>query len=227
MQHPRKKITRKELKQDRFIIATLKAKDFLEKNSKLVIRSIFGLVLLIVIIVFFVRSKQAANVNAASMLSRVQFMLDGPQRGAAADSLKIIIERYDGTVAAGKATYLLAKIYWEDNDFENAKVYFKRYIDDYSDETVVSQSALAGYADCLVRDENYEEAGKYYERAAEVDSEYPETPEFLFSAAAAYKEAGKIEKAEKLVERLLADFNNPQIKNKAEVLLEDLKYAKS
>jgi len=227
MQHPRKKITRKELKQDRFITATLKAKDFLEKNSKLVIRSIFGLLIVVVIIVFFVRSKQTANVNAANMLSRVQFMLGGPQQEAAVDSLKIIVDRYDGTAAAGKATYLLAKIYWEKNDFENAKVYFKKYIDDYFNETVVSQSAFAGYADCLIREEDYQGAAEYYERAAEVDPEYPETPEFLFSAATAYKDAGKIEKAQKLVERLLADFNNPQIKNKAEVLLEGLKYAKS
>lgn len=227
MQHPRKKITRKELKQDKFIIATLKTKEFLEKNSKLVVRSILGLAILIVVIFFFVRSKQAASANAASMFSRVQFMLGGPQQDAALDSLKMIVDRYDGTVAAGKATYLLAKIYWEENDFENARVYFKKYIDDYFDETVVSQSALAGYADCLIREENYLDAAEYYERAAGMDSEYPETPEFLFSAAAAYKDAGKIEKAERLVERLLADFNNPQIKNKAEVLLEDLKYAKS
>ena len=227
MQHPRKKITRKELKQDKFIIATLKAKDFLEKNSKLVIRSIFGLVIIIVLVTFFVRSKQTANVNAASMLSRAQFMLGGPQQEATADSLKVIVDRYDGTIAAGKATYLLAKIYWEANDFENAKIYFKKFIDDYLDETVVSQSALAGYADCLIKEENYGEAAEYYERAAEVDAKYPETPEFLFSAATAYKDAGKIDKAEKLAERLVADYNNPQIKNKAEVLLEDLKYAKS
>jgi TolA-binding protein len=227
MQHPRKKITRKELKQDKFILATLKAKDFLEKNSKIVFRSIILLVAIIVVVIFLVRSKRSANVNAASMLSRAQFMLGGPQQETVADSLKIIIDRYDGTVAAGKATFLLAKIYWEDNDFENAKVYFKKYIDDYTNETVVSQSALAGYADCLIKEENYEEGAEYYERAAEVDPKYPETPEFLFSAATAYKEAGKIDKAEKLVERLLADYNNPQIKNKAEVLLEDLKYAKS
>lgn len=227
MQHPRKKITRKELKQDKFIIATLKAKDFLQKNSKVVVRSIFGLVIVIAIVIFLIRSKQTANVNAASMLSRAQLMLGGPQQESVADSLKVIVDRYDGTVAAGKATFLLAKIYWEDNDFENAKIYFKKYIDDYVNGTVVSQSALAGYADCMIKEGSYEKAAEYYERAAEVDPKYPETPEFLFSAATAYKEAGKIEKAEKLVEKLLADFNNPQIKNKAEVLLEDLKYAKS
>lgn len=227
MQHPRKKITRKELKQDRFITAMLKAKDFLEKNSKLVTISILGLIGATLIILFIVRSKQAADVTATNMLSRVQFMIGGPQQEAAIDSLKVIVDRYDGTEAAGKATYLLAKTYWEKNDFENAKIYFKKYIDDYFDKTVVSQSALAGYADCLLKEENYEEAAKYYERAAEVDPEYPETAEFLFSAATAYKDAGKTEKAEKLVERLLADFNNPQIKNKAELLQEDLKYSKS
>ena len=227
MQHPRKKMTRRELKEDKFIIATMKAKDYLEKNSKLIIRGIIGLIIVAVIVVFFVRSKHEASANAATMLGQVQLKLNAGQQASVMDSLILITERYDGTVAAGKATFLLGKLKWENNDFENAKQYFKEYIDDYSDETVVTQSALAGYADCLVQEENYQQAAEYYERAGKVNPDLPESPEFFFSAAAAYKEAGEFDKAEELAEKIVNDYQNVQIKNKAEILLESLKYARS
>ena len=227
MQHPRKKMTRRELKQDKFIIATFKAKEFLEKNSKLVIRSIVGLVIIIVIIIFYVRSKKAANINAATMLGTVQLILNSGHQQAALDSLNLIVERYDGTSAAGKATFLLAKTYWENNDFENAKINFKKYIDEYLNKTLISQSALAGYADCLIKENNYDKAAEYYERAAKINPDYPESASFLFSAATAYKDAGKFNKAEDLAERIISDSKDIQIKNQAEILLENLKYAKS
>lgn len=227
MQHPHRKMTRRELKQDKFILATLKAKDYVEKNAKLIIRGLLLFVVVIVIVVFFVRSKKQASLEAATMLGQVQMMMNSGNQQAAADSLQLIVDRYDGTAAAGKATFLLAKLYWERNDFTNAKGYFERYIDDYLDKTVVSQAALAGYADCLFQDEDYEGAAKYYERAARLNDDFPETPRFLFSAAAAYKEAGQFKKAEELAQRLIKDYNDIQVKNRAEILLEDLKLAAS
>lgn len=220
-------MTRRELKQDKFIIATIKAKDFLEKNSKLVIRAILGLIIVAVVVIFFIRSKQTANLNAATMLGRAQLLLNSGQKQAAQDSLNLIIDRYEGTSSAGRATFLLAKIYWENNDFEKAKGYFQKYIDDYLDKTVVSQSALAGYADCFINENMYDEAAKYYEKAAKVNPDFPETPEFLFSAATAYRDAGKIDKAEELAQQIIDDYTDVQIKNKAEILLENLKYTKS
>lgn len=227
MQHPRKKMTRRELKQDKFITATIRAKDFLEKNSKLVIRAILGIIIIAVVVVFFVRSKHEANLNAATMLSRAQSLLNSDKQQVAQDTLNLLIDRYDGTSAAGRATFLLAKIYWEKNDFENAKIYFQKYIDEYMDNTVVSQSALAGYADCLIHENMYDEAAKYYEKASKVNHDFPETPSFLLSAATAYKEAGKFDKAEELAQKIIDDYTDVQIKNKAEILLQNLKYAKS
>jgi len=224
MQHPRKKITRKELKEDKFIIATIKAKEYLDKNSKLIIRGIIGLIIVAVIVIFFVRSKKEANAKAATMLGQAQLMLSSAKQTAVLDSLNLIVDRYDGTIAAGKATFLLGKLNWEKNDFENAKKYFKEFIDDYSDETIVTQAALAGYADCLMQEKNYHESAQYYERAAKINPDYPESPGYFFSAAAAYKEAGEYGKAEELAEKIVNDYQNVQIKNKAEILLESLKY---
>lgn len=227
MQHPHRKMSRRELKQDKFILATLKAKDYVEKNGKVIFRGVLLLVAVVIVIVFFIRSKQQASLEAAAMLGQIQMTMYSGNQQAAMDSLQLLVDRYDGTAAAGKATFLLGKFYWERSDYLNAKVYFKKYIDDYLDKTVVSQAALAGYADCLLHEKNHEEAAKYYERAARVNPDFPETPHLLFSAAAAYKEAGKLKKAEELAKKVIDDHQNIQMKNRAEILLEDLKLAQS
>jgi len=48
--------------------------------------------------------------------------------------------------AAGQGCFLLAKLYWEQDDTTNAKIYFKKYIDDYGDDDLLFSAALAGYA---------------------------------------------------------------------------------
>ncbi|KYK22050.1 hypothetical protein AYK24_02670 [Thermoplasmatales archaeon SG8-52-4] len=227
MLKPRKKLTKRELKQDKFVLATLKAKDFLEENSKIVTRSILALVLLIVVVTFFIRSKQTANLEAATMLGQTQLILSQGQRSSAIDSLKLLIETYDGTQSSGKAAYILGKLYWEDNNFETAKAYLEKFIDSYSDKTVISQSALALYADCLMNEGNISEAAKFYEKAAKINKQLPETPSLLFSAAECYKEAGNLKKAENLVNEIINKYEKSPVKSRAEILLEIIEYEKS
>lgn len=227
MLKPKKRYTKKELKQDKFVLATLKAKDFLEKNSKLIFRSVIAVLVIVIVAIFWTRSKEAANFEAAIMLAQTQMALVNGPKDAVKDSLDFLIDNYDGTESAGQASFILGRIYWEDNDFENAKIYLKRYIDDYLDNTVISQTTLSSYADCLVVEKNYSEAAKYYEKAAKINADYSGTASFLYSAAAAYKDAGDFKKAEKLLNKLLNDFERTSLKSQAEVLLELVKLQKS
>jgi tetratricopeptide (TPR) repeat protein len=227
MLKPRKKLTKRELKQDKFVLATLKTKDFLEKNSKFVTRSILALVILIVVVTLFIRSKETANLEAAAMLGQTQLLLSQGQRSSAIDSLKLLIEMYDGTRSSGKAAYILGKLYWEDNEFENAKKYLQKFIDSYLDKTVISQSGLALYADCLLNEGNIYEAAKYYEKAAKINKDLPETPALLFSAAESYREAGDFNRAKNLANEIINKHQKSPIKSRAEVLLESIDYEKS
>jgi predicted negative regulator of RcsB-dependent stress response len=227
MLKPKKKYSKKELKQDKFVLATLKTKDFLEKNSKLIFRSIIAFLLIVIVTIFWIRSKEAANMEAAVMLAQIQMAQASAQKNVVKDSLTFLINNYDGTASAGQASYMLGRLYWEEDDTENAKIYLKKYIDDYLDDTIISQTALSSYADCLMIDKNYREAAKYYEKAAKMNSDFPETASFLYSAAAAYKEAGELDKAEKLLNKLLNDYAGTSLKSQAELLLEFVKLQKS
>jgi tetratricopeptide (TPR) repeat protein len=221
MLKPKKKvkITKKELKQDKFVIFTLKAKDYIETHTKLITQVSVGILVLIVLITLYVRSKHNANIQANAMLGEAQIAQTTGNMQRAEEVLKQLVDEYDGTRAAGDGCFMLAKLYWERNDTTNAKTYFKKYFDDYADDDLLTAAAMAGYADCLMWEKNPAEAAKYYEKAARVNKNNPLTPSYLYSAAAAYYDAGNFSKARELAQELVDNYKNSQYKLQAEIII--------
>lgn len=225
MLKPKKKITKRELKQDKFVIFTLKAKDYIEENARKLLRIGIGILIFIILVFFYIRSKHNANIQANSLLGEAQLALQLGDSDRALKTLKQLVEDYDGVTAAGQGCFLLAKLYWEQDDTTNAKIYFKKYIDDYGDDDLLFSAALAGYADCLLKEGNIKKAAEHYEKAARVNRELPLTPSYLFSAASAYLEIQDYQKARKLAEDIIQNFENSEYKTQAEVLLYKIQFS--
>ncbi len=155
-------------------------------------------------------------------MTKAQLETQNGQRENAIPIYQEIIDQYDGTDGAAKANFLLGKIYWEDENLTLARQYFQAYLDEASDENVMTQAALAGLADCYFAEKNYAEAAKLYERAAKIAPEFPPAAGYLYSAAQAYKAAGNSAKAKALAKKLIEENDDPQIKNRAEILLNSL-----
>ncbi len=221
MLKPKKKvkITKKELKQDKFVIFTLKAKDYIETHTKLITQVSVGILVLIVLITLYVRSKHNANIQANALLGEAQIAQTTGNMQRAEEVLKQLVDEYDGTRAAGDGCFMLAKLYWERNDTTNAKTYFKKYFDDFADDDLLTAAAMAGYADCLMWEKNPAEAAKYYEKAARVSKDNPLTPSYLYSAASAYYDAGNFRKARELAQELVDNYKNSQYKLQAEIII--------
>ncbi len=218
----KKKYSKKELKQDKFILTTLEAKSYIEEHAKPITYAVIGVLALIIIIVLYINSQESAEMDAANMMSTAQQALQSGQKENGISILSQIVEQYEGTSSAQQATFLLGKLYWENGEIASAKRYFKIYIDEYSANNFMGQAAMAGYADCLSRNGNYQEAAEYYERAANAYPSFPRTVAYLYSAAQAYQEAGNPEKAKSLAQKIINDYDDLQFKNKAEVLLNSL-----
>ena len=219
MLKPKKKVTKRELKQDKFVLFTLKAKNFIEDNARILMRVAVGVLILIVLVSFYVRSKRSASVEASAMLGEAQLAYNLGDVKRTETVLKTLINEYEGVTAAGQGCFFLAKLYWERDDFANAKIYFKKYIDDYAEDDILTAAALAGYADSLIKENNIAEAAKYYEKAGKVNPDDPMTPSYLYSAAWAYLESGKPRKAEELAQEIVEKYQKSKYKKQAEVLL--------
>ena len=214
-----KRATKQELKHDSFIEFTYEAKDWIEKNAQMLLLAVAAVVAVIAIGYFYSSSKAAAAQEAAVLLSRAQQEMRMGQKESALALYNEVTDKYAGTDASGKAAFFLGKMFWEDNDITQAKSYFKRYIDDHSEKNILTQAALAGYADCLANEKVYGEAAKYYERAAKTQPDFPQAVAYLFSAAQSYYDAGEMGKAKTLAQEIIDNYKDPVFINRAEMLL--------
>ena len=215
----KKKITKRELKEDKFVLFTIKVKDYIEDNAKLLMQMGIGLLIVIILVSFYVRSKKTANIEANTLLGKAQLANMQGNVNTAETVLKQLVEDFDGVTASGQGCFLLAKIYWEKDDTTNSKVYFKKYFEDYAEDNLLTSAAFAGYADCLLQEGNVKAAAEHYEQASKVDRQLPQTPSYLFSAASAYLEVQDFEKAKKLANDIVENYSTSDYKRKAEILL--------
>jgi TolA-binding protein len=224
MLKPYKKISKRELKEDKFVTLTIQVKEYLEKNGKMLMYAGLAVVVIIFLVSFFIRSKKQANVTANELLGKASFSFSQGNESGGETQLKELIQNYDGVTAAGQGCYLLAKYYWQKDDFTNAKIYFKQYLDDYAEDPLLSSGAHAGFADCLYQEGNLEEAARHYENAARVDKNLPMAPSYLFSAAKCFIELNDLTKAKGLAAEIIENYEDSEYKSRAEYLLNVIKY---
>ena len=215
----KKGFTKKELKQDEFITFVVKAKMFLEENANKILAGVVALLAVVLLGYFWQQSKENAEMTAASMITQAQYDLQNNQKDRAIATLTQVMDEYEGTNSAAIAALQLAKLYWADNNLASAKTFFQKFVDEYDQNNFLLQAGYAGLADCYFAEKNYAEAAKYYEKAAKIDKQFPLSANYLYSAAAAYKEAGNTEKAKSLAKQVIEmSKDNMQLKNRAEIL---------
>lgn len=211
MLKPKKKITKKELKEDRLITTYVKATNYVSEHKKLIMGLIGGIVgiVLIALIVYSSRKERSelatvalGNIVGAYDQGVYQIAIDGvPSRNLM--GLKQIIEEYGGTRAGEQATFYLANCYFFLKDYDNAMKYYEEY--GGSDE-LLKASSFAGIAAVNEVKGQYKEAASYYEEAASEVKDNLTTPGYLCSAARNYALAGEKEKALELYEKVKKDY---------------------
>ncbi len=225
---PRKKIKKQELKEDQLVLTYYKAREFVEKNKKVLSYILTGIVILVVGVIIYRNNLKAENERAEALFSKIISYYDNgdyktaiegiPQRNI--QGLKYIVENYGGTDAGEIATYYLANAYFMLGDYDNALKYFKKY--DGSDKLLLSAS-LAGIASVYEVKGDYKKAAEYFEKAAQKFRENILVPEYLYNSARNYKLAGEREKALRLYERIKKDYPNFSKIRDVEIYIASLK----
>ncbi len=184
MLRPRKKIIKKEIKEDALVTYYFKAQKLFSAYSKQIQIGLISVLVLTVLGVLMVRSKKKAEIEASGKLGPVEqyYYMGDYQR--AIPELNTIKDKYSGTPSAGVATFFLANAYVSTGNMEQAEKYYRLYIDNYGQNRAFSASSLAGLAACYESKKQYGQAAKMYEQAG---TKYPE----LYSAPFNLKEAGR------------------------------------
>ncbi|MEO0082362.1 MAG: tetratricopeptide repeat protein [candidate division WOR-3 bacterium] len=198
------RVTKQDLKEDKFQV-------FVEKVTAAYYRDrqrfwvVAGVVVVVIVgaIVMLQNRGKGDNSEAQLRFTEALGIYSQNQLQEAEEAFKSVASRFSRDYVGVKAHYYLGQIYFESQQYEEAKREFEQFLAKSRDNPVLSPAALAGIADCESELGNPLKAAERYES---VYRRYPKSPLALEAAMAAgrsFVSGGALDRAEKLYQELL------------------------
>jgi tetratricopeptide (TPR) repeat protein len=211
MLRPKKKISKREMKQDALVTTYAKVTSFYEENKRIVgiVTTVVAVVAIAILIVL--KNRADANENALLQLGQVQGVYASGQYQAAIDGvpernvpgLKAIVENFGSSRGGELARFMLANAYFELGKYDEA---LEQFEDFSAPDDMLAASRYAGIGQCYEGKKNYKDAAENFEKAASKDAKDILAPEYLGNAARNYGLAGDKERALELYKRLKKNY---------------------
>jgi tetratricopeptide (TPR) repeat protein len=209
----KKKLSRKEIKEDKLVTTYYNTREYIEENSRTLLLYA-GVVLAVVAAVFFYLSNRSQNNEAAALqLSRVIPVYDSGsyleaiegREGTNIMGLKRIVDEYGSTENGNTAKIYLANAYSFLGKHDEAY----KYYDDYSGSIDLYKAAsLAGQASYKAYNNEYGKAADLYKKASRVSRSNALNGDYLLKAGINYLLAGKHRDAREMLEMVTQDHQN-------------------
>lgn len=209
---PKKKISKKEIKQDKLVETYFKTKTFFEENQRTILIALGSLVVVILLVIYLVNRSRERNIESTTLLGNVINLYDQGQFQQAIDGvpakkikgLKFIADEYGNTESGEAAKIFLANSYYQLGKYDEALKYYEDYD---GDNKLFQATAYAGAAACYEIKGNKEKAAELYLKAAKVSESEVTTPEYLLYAARLNAELGKKDVAKKLLDQIKKEYS--------------------
>lgn len=216
-----KKLTKRQLKEDKFVTFYFQVQDFLQEYGRQILYGVAA-VIAIAVVAFIIRSKQQASEQSAIVeLTKAKLKYFENDYEATIPILKNLLDQYGSTDSAKEGTYYLACAYFNIDNFVEAEKYFRSYIDDSSDD-ILAAAAMAGLAACMEEQESFSAAAKLYSDAAKKYSDSFMAPQYLYDAARCYVLGGEKAEAKQALNHLIDDYADSDFKGDAEIMLSEI-----
>ncbi len=211
MLRPKKKLSKREIKQDKLVTTYFQIYDRLYNYRRQLI--IGGVAILIVALgaVLYYNNIQAENERALTELGRVYHFYDEgnyeraingiPERNIM--GLRDIAGNYGRTEAGKIAIFYLANAYYHLGNYDEAYRYFDNF---RGSDALLRASALSGKAAIYEIRGDYKRAAELFEQAATRFGKTAVTPENLKHAGRNYFEAGELPRALRIFERIQEEY---------------------
>ena len=215
MLKPRKRLTKKKLKEDKLLTFYVKVSKWYETYSKFVLGGVVAVVLIIAAVLFFKNSARKAEAAASVELARAMRVYSAEDYSNSIAMLSSLVDGSGSTRSGKMALLYLANSFYKTGDYDNAYSYYKKFLAKFDKADYFSAYAIGRMASCIEHTGNFAEAASQYEKAA---SKFPQeylAPGYLFRAARCYSLAGNNAKALSLYQKIIDDYPDSQQKEDA------------
>jgi len=211
MLQKKKKLSKKEIKEDKLINFYKTAVVFFEKYKNKIFTYAGVLVVVAAAVYFYVNQKAETNEKAGLELSRIMTIYDQGsyleaiegKQGTNIIGLKRVVEEFSGTENGETAKIYLANCYSFLGNYDEAFQYY----DDYSGSIdYFKAAALAGQAGYYASEGNYEKAANLFLQASKMSKINSQNPDYLLNAGINYLKVGEKEEAKILFNQIKEDY---------------------
>jgi TolA-binding protein len=211
MLRPKKKISKRELKEDALVSTYVKMTTFYETNKRNISIGLTVVVLAALAVVVILKNRSDNNEKAITALGAIFETYDAGQYQTAIDGipekniqgLKSIVDNYGNSASGDLARFYLAGACLQLGRYDEALGAYQ----DYSPSgELLSVARLSGIGACYEAKGRFREAGESFEKAG---TQYPKdisAAENLNNAARDFGQAGEKDRAIELYKRIKKNF---------------------
>lgn len=212
----RKKISKKEMKEDKLVTYYYKAKDLAKEFQAKLLIGLGVVAVIIVAIILMGQNAEKNNQKANALLSKVYPLYEAGQYKEAIEGkklenisgLKQIADEYGSSEAGEISKLYLANAYYFVGEFDNSMKYYK----DFSGSgDIFKATAYAGIAACYEAKKEYKDAAEYYQKASSVSKSNATNPEYLLKAGINYIAVNQNSEAKELFLKIKEDYKTSMV----------------
>ena len=185
------------------------AETWIERNPKTTIGILAGVLLLVggYFGYQYYKENQEAEAQREMFQAVYYFEADSLDLALSGDGNNLgfldIIEDYGITDAATLANYYAGTAFLKQGRFEVARLYLEDFT---SNDLLVQARAYSLIGDTYMEEENYEEAARFYDKAANYEPNKYFSPAYLMKAALAFEKNDEEEKAIAAYDRIINEY---------------------
>lgn len=211
MLEKKKKITKKEIKQDTLVTSYYKAFGLYQQHQAKIFIGLGAIALIIVAVVLFSNKKANDDIVASGQLAKVMPLYESGvyedavngQTAANIVGLKSIVDNYGSTEHGETAKIFLANCYLFLNKSKDAYELFN----DYSGSNpLFKATALAGKAGYFESNNEYGKAADLYKDAAKISVSNPANADYLMRAGINLIKVDKKKEAKSIFENIKKEY---------------------
>jgi outer membrane protein assembly factor BamD (BamD/ComL family) len=215
------KLTKRQIKEDKFTAFMLNAKHQFMENWQYFIIGLIIVILLITAVVYYLDNQKAQEVEVSKKyVSAIQDYRGGESQMAIL-GLTQIVEENPGSIIAEQSLFLLGKFNLELRNYSEAERYFNMFIDKYPDNSQYTSASKAGIATGFENQGQYNEAAVAFGAAYDLDPNGPMTGDYQYGAMRNYLLAGDFENALIHLNKIKELFSGTDFENRATRLFKE------
>ncbi|MBM3328826.1 MAG: tetratricopeptide repeat protein [Calditrichaeota bacterium] len=226
MLKPSKRITKAQLKEDQFLLATARIEKWFETNRRTVLYALVGLLVLGGGLAAYTWSRASAQKDAAFAEMQARDAFSRADFDSAMILAEGVIENFEGTKAAASAWMLKGKIHEQRSEFVEAAKAFERITHKYAGEEYLAFGAHYALGSMDFGNREFEKAARHFDLAARNFPKHFNAPVALVKGGEALERLQKYDQARGFYQRVVSKYPKSRAADGARESLAKIEFMK-